>query len=304
MPGPLTRFVRYQRAVRMAELGAARDLVTMRRPGLRCYVVRSRGLVVESRMFGACRLPLLAAFGDAPTVAHLTVPLEGELVVRRGGRERLVGVGQALLDPGYVVDERWEGRRFAALCVEWTAAHGEAATAAELTVSPADLAALAAFAADLRADEVGDGDVAPLLGRLRGLGLPLFAAHAVALGPAPLAAIELARAFSAVHTQLDRHPDVLDLEALLGVSSRHIRRQLQALGPWWVLPRSDWRGSLRRTRVLLAPSLSTVRGASVERIAGALGYRSAPALLHALDAEGVPPPSRTRAIAHGLAADS
>ncbi len=287
--------VRYERAVELPELGAARRLVMLRRPGLRIYVVRTEGLVVDSRMFAGNAAPLRAAIGP-PTIGHLTIPLDGVYVGRRAGRDHCLASRDALIDPGFVVDERWHGPRFAALCVEWSAAYGDAGSG-DLRLSVVDHRRIAAMAAAIVDDRFGDAALPQLIELLRSSGVPLHPVELTALDAAPRDAVVLARAFSALHTQLDRSPALTDVEAMVGQSARHIRRRLGALGPWWVLPDADWRASLRRVRVLMAPCLSTARGATVERTARGLGYGSASALLFALAAEGVPPPSVTRAFA-------
>lgn len=297
----LSGLVRYERSAALPELGASRRFVLLQRPGLRLYVVSSEGLTVESRVFRHNPFSWLAAHGPRPC-GHLIVPISGAYIARRSGRETSLEAREALLDIDRIFDERWEGSPFVALCIEWSAEYGEPQQRqGDLRISRADHAFFRALAEALVHDTLSTENLRALFETLRAIGVPLHPVADVDLGAAPRGAVELARAVNAAHMRYDRHPDLADLEARLGISSRQIRRRLQALGPWWVSPGSDWRSTLRRARVLLAPSLATARGATVERVARALGYRSATALHFALDAEGLPSLSTARAISQGRA---
>ncbi len=293
--------MRYERSAGLPELGASRRFVLLLRPGLRLYVVHSQGITVESRVFRQNPYSWVASDGPRPC-GHLIIPISGAYIARRAGRETSFEERQALLDVDRVFDERWDGSPFEALCLEWSAEYGEQLQRlGELRLSPADHAFFRAITDALVHDTLSEGDFRALIETLRAIGVPLHPYAQLDLGAAPCGAVELARAVNAAHTRFDCHPDLADLEAMLGISSRQIRRRLQALGPWWVSPGSDWRSTLRQARVRLAPSLATARGATVERVARTLGYRSATALLFALDAEGIPSLAKALAITRGHA---
>jgi len=295
--GRLRAFVRYERQVGLSGLDARRGYVCIRRPGLRFYVIETIGLTVESRIFVASP-HLWPDSGDRPVaVGHLSIPLEGTYLARRSGTERMHERRFVAVDPTSIFDERWQGPRFRMLCVEWGLIHGRPITSpSDLVLSALDDARLGAFA-----DAIGDGTIdddatRAVVELLRAIGVPLARLDATLSTSAPAGAIETARTLTSLHTHLDSHPDLSDVETELGVSSRQFRRRLHAHPEWSVLPIPSWRTSMRRMRVRLAPAFATARGATVERIAAALGYRSASALLYALDAEGAPSPALARRV--------
>lgn len=295
MPLLLPSFVQLSRGVTLPELGVSRHHISVRRPGLRVYVIDARGVVVESRALNGLASPVLVV-GQLP-VGHICVPLEGTYVARRGSHDYALGRGSAIVDPGALLDERWEDATFRALCIEWDRDHGPVALTSTLRLSPREVEVIEGVANHVRHETLGPDDLDRLFAMLRAHGLPLLEGSVRELPAAPRDAHALAAAVSQLWMRYHQHPDLSDLEGMLGRSARHIRRRLRELGPWSNVPDGDWRRTLRQGRVLLAPSLATARGATVERIAQALGYRSARALLLALREENLPAPSEARALA-------
>ena len=263
----------------MPELGARRIYAGLVRPGFRLYVVQSEGLVVDSRSVGTKASDLL--FGGRTRIGQVTIPLEGRYIARRA-RELELSPGFVLVDAVVQPGERWDGARFTAMCVEWDSRFSAASSSAVVQLSYAELKQAKTVARGVLAGTLSLAEFHRFLDVLTAHGV--FAAPARSLfgEVAPPRAHEFALALNSLFTRFSSHPDLTDLEKHLGLSSRHIRRILKDLGPWSPILGGSVRANLRRNRVWLAPSLTTARGATVERVARALGYRSPNALIVAL----------------------
>lgn len=292
---PIPGLLEIRRTVSMQELGAQRHYVGLIRPGFRLYVVQSNGIVVDSRSLGDSAARLLAR----PVISHITIPLVGRFIARRENEIELEP-GSALVDTRVEPDERWDDLRFTALCVEWDARFGSTGSTGVFRLLDAELELMKEVARAMMAGTLHPTDLHRLLEAL--------AAHTL-LDPtrfmlfdeaAPTRAHEFAVATNALFTNFGAHPDLADLQKTLGFSTRHIRRTLRELGPWSPVGGHSFRSRLRQYRVWLAPSLMTAPGATVKRVAAALGYRSPNALILALRQEGMPSPSQARALALDL----
>jgi AraC-like DNA-binding protein len=294
----LPGMIEVRRSVRLPEHGASRHYVGLQRPGLRVYVIATDRVIVDTAVLGASVPRLMTML---PTIGNVTFPLVGTYITR-DTREEEHHVGRLRVDaPGHFA-ERWEGPRFRALCAEWAHPFGPPGAPTALALSPTEHAAI-----ERVAEAIVLGVCEPA--HLRTL-FALLAAHRVlhrdALpdldAPAPPHAHAIAGALNEIMVDLPSHPDLGDLEARVGLTSRHLRRRFAELGQWTPLHDGSFRATLRRHRVLFASSLASVPGATVEQIARALGYRAPQALLAALREEGLPSPAeaRARALGHAL----
>ncbi len=286
----------HQRRVALPDALAVRGYVGLHRPGFRIYVIETRGLVMDSRVLSDDHA---ATCRTSTQTAHICVPLIGDYVVRRD-RERLIAPGEALVEPSVSFDERWSGRRFLAFCVEWGPAFGASPTEVEIGhIGSTDLARIRTFSEALIRGVVQADALHEVLELLISHGILQPGVRTKILEPAPPGAHELAAAVSESFCRLDTHPDLSDLQRRFGFGPRTLHRMFDSAGEWSALAPHGWRRRLRVLRTKLAPSLSTARGATVEGVARALGYRSARALLLALRQDSVPPPSTVRELVLG-----
>jgi AraC-like DNA-binding protein len=259
-------------------------------PGLRVYVAGSRGVVVDTAVVDS----MLSRNPNA----HVTIPLSGEFVLRQG-RETSVGVGSVVVEQSISHDERWEGRVFSALVVEWKPERAMAAR--EIApIGAADRGALVGFAerlahGGLRGPEAQQ-DCADLLSRLAALGVPVSCSGLLEEPAESGGAQRFLDALGEHESNLRGQPMWVDLERSLGRSERHLRRGFpQSLA---LLGRNEsisYRRQMRSLRMRLAASFVASEGTTVERVAASLGYGSARALLLAMKQAGLPTPAEIRA---------
>src|SRR5262245_52019920 len=115
----------FRRVVRDPLPDTAREVHFLLHSALRAYVVRTRGVAIEKRLFAGTRL------AAAPGQRHLAqIVLAGRMRLADGGRERWLEPGDLSLQPHGFPDERWEGDAFEAVVLEWTAPYASAPLAA------------------------------------------------------------------------------------------------------------------------------------------------------------------------------
>lgn len=297
MATPL-RFLRFERRFCVPAISVERHHVALRRPGLRFYVIATRGIVMDSRAAPrpACLRPSSAGH-DRP-VGQLTVALQGGFVVRRG-REQVFADRCGAADAVEVWDERWDGQPFRALVIEWDGRHGEPLRQLGDVPLTADEHRFFGDLAD-RVDrgDGGEGLAATAIERLRAIGLPLVRSEAMPTSTPPPGAAQLVTAAGRLLGRLDRSPSIVDLSTATALEERELRRRLRRLGPWLAL-HASWRAMLHDNRMTMAASLATAPGATLEIMALALGYGAPSAMLAAMRAAGLPPPSQIRALTRG-----
>jgi AraC-like DNA-binding protein len=288
--------VLFLRRSNVFEPGVERGVARLTRPGLEVYCCWSEGVIFDTRAVG--RAP---RFVSADTHSF-SVQLEGEILVRRDERETTVATNATIAEPNGPWDERWLGRRFFTLVVEWDPRYGGPVDRQIGSLSPADIDRCRTLANRLRTE--GDApdlvtEVVALISTLRAAGLPLHPVSSTALTrDVPPRAREVAATFGAVLSNIHRGPAWIDLESSLGVDDRTVRRLLDRDPEWYPLGlgRVGFRRALRRERLNLAAAFLTAREATIERVARACGYGSARALLLALHQERRPPPAEVRAL--------
>lgn len=91
-------------------------------------------------------------------------------------------------------------------------------------------------------------------------------------------------------SHLDRHPGVDDLAAWLGIPERRASERVGSYFRRHHASFDGWRSYVATLRVELAWNLLGGRRLRAAEIASRLGYRSAPALYHALHRRGLTPP--------------
>lgn len=291
-----------RRAVTVPSLAAARSVSFLLHRGLRAYVVRTRGVVHEKRLYRGT--PLVGA----TTRRLVQIVLAGRLRLDEGARTAWLDAGSISSQPHGLDGERWEGEPFVALVVDWEPAPGERAppwTVARL--SAAELARARAWAETLEAASAPPGAAAALtielLTWLRSLGeTPPLCEAATLLAPVPRATRALAGAFGAALSELSGRPMLVDLERALARSGRHLRRDFAALDRYYAFPGGTaWHRVLHHWRLSVAACLMTAPGATTEGVAAALGYGSPQAFCLAMHQAGLPSPRAVAAAAARLA---
>lgn len=285
----------FRRVVRDPLPDTAREVHFLLHSALRAYVVRTRGVAVDKRLFAGTRL---AAAPGSRALAQIV--LSGRMRLADGTRERWLEAGDVSLQPHGFPDERWEGERFEVVVLEWTAPWASAPLPAWTTgaIDARDRERLARWAAITAGAELapagGAAHVASLLELVAALGVPIRRADAEALvEPVPASARAIAVALGATLSNLDRRPAMIDLEHALGHSARHLRRGLAAFDRYYTFPDGlSWRRLLHRWRLSVAATLMTAGGATTEQVAAVLGYGAARSLCLAMAQAGLPSPGR------------
>ncbi len=293
----------FRRAVIVPALTAARAASFLLHRGLRAYVVRTRGLVHEKRLYRGT--PLVGGT-DRRRVVQLV--LDGWLRLDDGARTAWLDAGALSMQPHGFPDERWEGEPFVALVVEWEPAPGERAPPWTVArVGAIDRARACAWAAQLEAADAPPAAAAALLlellAWLRSLGIATPLVDAAALdAPIPPSTRALAGALGAVLSDLAARPMLVDLERALARSGRHLRRDFAAFDRYYAFPGgTSWHRVLHRWRLSVATSLMTAPGATTEGVAAALGYGSPRAFCLAMHQAHLPSPGTIAAAAARLA---
>jgi hypothetical protein len=284
----------FRRIMRVPRIEAAREAHFLLHSGLRAYVVRSRGVAVEKRLFLGTEL--MVDYGGRHAVQ---VVLSGRMRVGDGSRERWLEAGEVSLQRRAFSDERWEGERFEVLVLEWTPAWGEGECPEWSVdrVAPIDRARLAAWAARVVDEELlpdaAAAHLAALLEVLARAGIPVRRAAALDLiEEVPAAARHLVAPLGASLSNLGGRPMLVDLETALGRSARHLRRGLSELHRYYDFYGGSWHRLRHWWRLSMATTLMTAPGATTELVGDVLGYGSPRSFCLAMAQAGLPSPGR------------
>lgn len=294
--------------MRVPRLDVAREAHFLLHRGLRAYVVRAHGAIVEKRLFLGTELLL-----DHRGRHAVQIVLSGRMRLAHGGRETWLSPGDVSLQRWVFPDERWEGEPFEAVVLEWTpawssgpwpeATSGDAPETNEWMVdrmSPRELERLAQWSATVAESELSPdraaAHLAALLELLASAGLPVRRADPQNPGeliePVSAAARHLAAPLSASLSNLGQRPMLVDLEHALGRSSRHLRRGLSELLHCYDFYGGSWQRLRHWWRLSMAATLMTAPGATTELVGDLLGYGSPRAFCLAMSQAGLPSPGR------------
>jgi len=263
--------------------------------GIRAYVVRSSGLRHDSKLLR----PLYPA--ALPTRRlHLSVPISGELWLRRGEQSLVIDSNHAWLEEPSFEYERWMGAPHVSLHLEWsldlvgaTAEQGRILLGAETQFRCARLAT-AILDPGVRHQE-RHRRILAVVESLADAGLPLDPnpfAHALApLGPNMTRTCD---ALGEVLSALSDQPMESDLEARLQVSNRQLRRRLPGLLRMFGGANETFRDMVHRVRLCDAVGLIAGTSLSVVEVAKLVGYGSPHALRRALRRRQLAAPSVLR----------
>ncbi len=288
----------FRRVMRVPQLAAAREAYFLLHSGLRAYVVRASGVTVEKRLLLGTELLL-----DHGGRHAVQVVLSGRMRLAHQGRERWLLPGDASLQRWVFPDERWEGEPFEAVVLEWSQAWRSDEPAQWNTdwkidrLPPRDLERLARWSAELVHTELSPeraaAHLAQLLELLSCAGLPVRRAAAAELVEAIApAARHLAAPLGASLSNLGGRPMLVDLEAALGRSSRHLRRNLAELHRTYDFYGGSWHRLRHWWRLSMATTLMTARGATTEGVSDLLGYGSPRAFCLAMAQASLPSPGK------------
>lgn len=264
--------IRLHRRVSLPRLGALREFIGLRQPGLRVYAMRLEGMNFEATRFRSAH-PHLGFAND------LTLVTAGQWVDRRA-QERVLGAGEFVVGPAPTsLNDHWRaGARL--ITIEWDTPRADAVRYAK--ASPRTVEAARTFAAALEprqptaSREMLDA-LSNLFDALRDDGAPL-----PTLRPEepPAQAVRAAAVLNRALTQLGDAPMWVDFCA--DRSERQSRRDLCTAADWVGLIGGSLRSTLNAIRLNFAVSLLDVPSASLAEIATALGYGSEKSLRQAL----------------------
>ena len=291
------------RSVGVSELGARLETHAAVCSYFRAHVVVREAVVSEDSL-------LLRAFGRRGVVGRpiLTVLLEGRARLTVGDVVRWLEPGDVSVVPTKSsVVMRQEGPRYRSVVLEWDPgaplAAGTVGQFASARLEERAVTAAVRFAERIPVvtdGAVGAREVAALLGALALAGLPVAAAPEGSLREEvdPRTAA-LAAALDALHSNLHGSPMLVDLDAALGLSARHVNRVVASYNARYGFNASGWRDTRNRWRLMMGATLMTAPGATAEQVALAVGYASGATFSRALSLAGLPPPG---AIARAVAA--
>lgn len=289
------------RSTRLAEAPCALETHALLGPRARVHAFLLSGLVSEDLL----HLEAFRRVGrlERPVAAFL---LEGRAVVRAGTRRREVVAGQAFfLDSRAAFSMRQEGPRYRSVVAEWDRAETTARRRplALWTMDGAVRARMEALWGGLRSAPAARPTVRDVWSELRAalrdrdIEPPEAAAFGGAARPAHA---RVAAAVDAVIADLAHDPMQVDIEALTGLSSRHLRRLVQALHELYGYNATTWRDARNRRRLMMAVALLGVGAHRARDVSRWVGYRTPQTMARAFSIAGYPPPSQIRARTEAL----
>ncbi|MBS2018210.1 MAG: hypothetical protein JST00_35390 [Deltaproteobacteria bacterium] len=253
--------------------------------GIRLYLVETHDLAVDSRF-----LKQLVPVPNGARIGQVTFQLTGALTTLRYGGESEISEGYFGIEPSMEWAERWHGRHFRALVLEWSASWGTVPDRFSLAKMDAPIASAvhAAATAIVQRDRRRVVDsLAVLYSRLRAYGLVLEPWSTTRLTQPNPTHVEVAGVINALRTNLGDQAGWKGAAAT-GRSERQLRRDMIELYRSLDIVPPSLRAALVRERLLAAVSLLSADEPSIERAARSVGYGSSRALTLALAAAGLP----------------
>ncbi len=289
------------RATRLAEARCALETHALLGPRARVHAFLLAGLVSEDLL----HLEAFRRVGrlERPVAAFV---LEGRAVVRVGKKRQEIFAGQAFfLDSRAAFSMRQEGPRYRSVVAEWD--RSEAAKPRGplevWTLEDAHGERMEALWERLRGAAAERPTVRSVWTKLdaalraRGIAGPEVAAFGGAARPTHA---RVAAAVDTVISDLAREPMQVDLEALTGLSSRHLRRLVQALHEVYGYNATTWRDARNRRRLMLAVAMLGLGAHRARDVSRWVGYRTPQTMARAFSIAGYPPPSQVRARTEAL----
>lgn len=106
----------------------------------------------------------------------------------------------------------------------------------------------------------------------------------------PEAVLRVGRALDETLSNLAGRPMVIDLDRILGLSSRQVQRVVRSFNERFGFNALGWRDTLNRRRTLIGAAMMTAPGATTDAIARAMGYASPAAFCRAMAGASLPSP--------------
>ena len=265
----------------------------------RVHVVRNRNVVSEDALS-------MRAFDRKGQIGRpvVTVILDGHARLGAYEQRRWLARGDvSVIESKAAITMRQSraGEPFSSVAIEWELGALGATRPAGFSVralSPAALEVVEAQARVLsRADTPVDAAaraIAQILAALRDAGAPFDAPlddPGALIEEVPDQTLRLAGALDALLSDLRKRPMVVDLDQVLGLSTRQINRVVAAFNARYGFNSVGWLDTRSRRRLMMGAALMTAPGADTETVSAAVGYGSPAAFGRALGEAGLPSPA-------------
>lgn len=277
---------------------------------LRVSIWGQKGALIDNRLlpYAYDEKPIARWFEESPPRSVVFIELEGRTEMHwRGKRGVELGPGGGIVQrKDHGGPPRQQGLQ---LGIEWESGSigGCVQSISDLRFTGRDLARLAQAASVIQ----GESRVGPrvvqavrkILDVLRSCGLPLekFEAEELVEPIDPgMEAVNTALG-KVLTTRLSVGPTIQDMEAMTGMSRRHLQRTFSRYLRYGHFPWSiGWRDFLRHWRLSTGTALMSTERATTEGVARILGYSSPEALCRAFADAGLPSPGNIRAALRAL----
>jgi hypothetical protein len=278
-------------------LGASLETHAAVHSRYRVHVVRNRNVVSDDALS-------MRAFDRKGRVGRpvITVVLDGHARLTAYDQERwLARGGISLIESksAIVMRQGRDGEPFDSLAIEWELGslgpvRPKGFTMGKLRDSALNAVAMEAHVLterDTTIDRAAHA-IASILGVLREVGAPFDEPRIEALvEEVPEQTLVLARALDELLSDLRRRPMVVDLDQVLGLSTRQINRVVAAFNARYGFNSLGWLDTRSRRRLMMGATLMTAPGADTETVAAAVGYGSPAAFCRAVGEAGLPSPA-------------
>lgn len=263
----------------------------------RVHVVRNENVVSEDALS-------MRAFDRKGQVGRpvVTVILEGNARLAAYDEKRWLGRGEMSVIESKAAITMRQGRAgepFASVAIEWELGSLGGARPKGFTVRTLNAPALESIATQARIlserettiDRAAQA-IASIVGVVREAGAPFDEPRPDALiEEVPEQTRRLARALDELLSDLRKRPMVVDLDQVLGLSTRQINRIVAAFNARYGFNSVGWLDTRSRRRLMMGAALMTAPGADTETISTAVGYGSPAAFCRALGEAGLPSPA-------------